>query len=214
MLGHLGDLCWIISGYILRYLLQRAHRPKIPIMHVRAARITDTTLGKPTVFAFRHHATAVSFDDSDNEPFVACPSALPPHALKPATADEVSHTECLCLAAMSRLVVQGEMREASRNIESHECVACASLLGPKEIVLFGPTKHGRCRQDGCGYRLRHLATTYTGNQRGQTHFYNSQPSFGHFFFQPLRDMQDCVASCAALRLCPDFWDFSGPRPTC
>ena len=32
-------------------------------MHVRTARITDTTLGKPTVFAFRDHfATTKMFD--------------------------------------------------------------------------------------------------------------------------------------------------------
>ena len=58
MLGHLGDLCWIIFGYILRNICCNAPiTPKNLIMHVRAVRITDTTLVKPTVFAFRHHKT-------------------------------------------------------------------------------------------------------------------------------------------------------------
>ena len=56
MLGHLGDLslCWIIFGHILCNLCGHGPiTPKKPIPHVRAARITDTTLEKPTVFAFR-----------------------------------------------------------------------------------------------------------------------------------------------------------------
>ena len=66
MLGHLGDLslCWIIFGHILCNLCGHGPiTPKKPIPHVRAARITDTTLEKPTVFAFRDRCPMTKFFD-------------------------------------------------------------------------------------------------------------------------------------------------------
>ena len=63
MLAHLGAMLGISWGPLLGHLgahcppfmLTRAHPPKTAIMPVRVARITDTTLGKHMVFAFRDH---------------------------------------------------------------------------------------------------------------------------------------------------------------
>ena len=72
MLAHLGamlahlrlcepslDLSWgpplaHLRLHFVPLMLARAHHPKKMIMHVRAARVTDTTLVKPTAYAFLH----------------------------------------------------------------------------------------------------------------------------------------------------------------
>ena len=64
MLGHRGGLCQVILGHIVRHVCWNAPiAQKMSIMPVRAARITDTTLGKHMVFAFRDpFATTKIFD--------------------------------------------------------------------------------------------------------------------------------------------------------
>ena len=56
-----GPLLDHLRAHFAQFMLTRAHRPKLPIMRVRAARIADTTLVKPTVFAFRHHEKTCDF---------------------------------------------------------------------------------------------------------------------------------------------------------
>ena len=61
MLGILGPLLGHLGAHFAQFMLARAIAQMDPIMHVRAARVTDTTLVKPTVFAFPHHSATTNF---------------------------------------------------------------------------------------------------------------------------------------------------------